>query len=591
VTTTRNVFKVFLSHTRQYKWSVILTIFLITLGQVVGVLSPWYYKLFFDALAKNGLAPETIYPILLHTLVTVLIIQIFFLVTSRAGGFLATHTATHIMADLEKSAFKYLLGHSHNFFANNFTGSLVRRVRRLSKSFADISENFLWIFLQNLIMISGAAIILWQRNYILSLILVGWVFLFLSASYLFTLWKLKFDEARANEDSHSTAVTADAITNSATIQLFTGRQFEEGLFDEAITRWRLAARKAWFLSDGNEAAQWLLMSLLEFGIMYAAVQLWLKGLLTVGDFVLIQSYLIAVFIRVWDLGRVIRKTYEAVADAKEMVEIMEMPYEIKDARQAKVLRVTKGKIVFKQITFLYRKKRKILNGFSLSIVPHEKIALVGPSGAGKSTVTKLLMRFHDLQKGMITIDGQDIAKVTQESLRSQIAFVPQEPILFHRSLIDNIRYGQREATDKEVIEAAKQAHCHEFIASLPEGYQTFVGERGIKLSGGERQRVAIARAILKNAPILILDEATSSLDSESESYIQEALAILMKDKTTIVIAHRLSTILKMDRIVVMEEGKVVDAGTHQELVKRKGTYKKLWEIQAGGFVEKKERIY
>lgn len=215
--------------------------------------------------------------------------------------------------------------------------------------------------------------------------------------------------------------------------------------------------------------------------------------------------------------------------------------------------------------------------------------MVGTSGAGKSTVTKLLLRLFDIAGGEILIDGENIAKVAQDSLREAIAFVPQEPILFHRTLLENIRYGKREASDEEVLEAAKKAHCHEFIAELPEGYQTYVGERGVKLSGGERQRVAIARAILKNAPILVLDEATSSLDSESEALIQDALHTLMEGKTVLVIAHRLSTIMKMDRIVVIESGKVVAEGTHRELLKQEGgLYQKLWNIQAGGFQEEDE---
>ncbi len=222
------------------------------------------------------------------------------------------------------------------------------------------------------------------------------------------------------------------------------------------------------------------------------------------------------------------------------------------------------------------------------IAPGEKIALVGPSGAGKSTITKLLLRLYDINSGAIEIDGQNIAEVTQESLRNAIAFVPQEPVLFHRTLMENIRYGRRDATDAEVIDAAKKAHCHEFIAALPEGYNTYVGERGIKLSGGERQRVAIARAILKDAPILVLDEATSSLDSESEHLIQDALEVLMRGKTVIVIAHRLSTIMKMDRIVVLEGGQVVAEGTHEELLQQGGLYHKLWSIQAGGFIVDEE---
>ncbi len=251
---------------------------------------------------------------------------------------------------------------------------------------------------------------------------------------------------------------------------------------------------------------------------------------------------------------------------------------------AAALSVREGAIAFEHIEFTFRPERPILHNFNLEIPGKQKVALVGPSGAGKSTLTKLLLRLYNLTEGSISIDGQNIAKITQASLRENIAFVPQEPVLFHRSLMDNIRYGKRDATDAEVIEAAKQAHCHEFISALPGSYDTFVGERGIKLSGGERQRVAIARALLKNAPILLLDEATSSLDSESEALIQDALKNLMRGKTVIVIAHRLSTIMNMDRIVVLEGGNIVADGTHNELLQRGGLYKKLWGIQAGGFI-------
>jgi ABC-type multidrug transport system fused ATPase/permease subunit len=226
----------------------------------------------------------------------------------------------------------------------------------------------------------------------------------------------------------------------------------------------------------------------------------------------------------------------------------------------------------------------VLKNFNLKIAGGEKIALVGPSGAGKTTVTKLLLRLYDVKGGAIKIDGQNISDITQDSLRDAISFVPQEPVLFHRTLMENIRYGRRGASDEEVLQAARQAHCHEFIERLPEKYNTYVGERGVKLSGGERQRVAIARALLKNSPILVLDEATSSLDSESEALIQDALETLMQGKTVVVIAHRLSTIMKMDRIVVVESGTIAAQGTHLELVKQEGLYRKLWSIQAGGFI-------
>jgi ABC-type multidrug transport system fused ATPase/permease subunit len=312
--------------------------------------------------------------------------------------------------------------------------------------------------------------------------------------------------------------------------------------------------------------------------------LWKQGQLTLGDFVLIQSYLLTVFNQLMGIGFNLRRFYDAFSDAGEMLAILQTPHGIRDKRGARHLAVDSGEVWFDDVSFDFRDGAPVLRQFNLTIAGGERIALVGPSGAGKSTVTKLLLRLYDVTGGEIKIDKQDIAAVTQNSLRDAIAFVPQEPILFHRSLMENIRYGWRDATDKQVLEAAKKAHCHEFIERLPQGYDTLVGERGIKLSGGERQRVAIARAILKDAPILVLDEATSSLDSESEALIQDALNVLMEGKTVIVIAHRLSTIMKMDRIIVMEGGAVVAQGTHLQLIRERGLYQKLWSIQAGGFL-------
>jgi len=311
-------------------------------------------------------------------------------------------------------------------------------------------------------------------------------------------------------------------------------------------------------------------------------------MVSLGIFAMIQSYVFTIIDNTWGFSRVIRNIYQSYADAKEMVEILLLPHEITDSNLAKELVVNEGEIKFENLNFNFNETRRVLENINLAIKPGEKIALVGPSGAGKTTFIRLILRLYSATSGEILIDGQNIEEVTQESLRKNISLVPQDPILFHRTLAENISYGKPDATKEEIEKAAELAHCSEFIKNLPLGFDTYVGERGIKLSGGERQRVAIARAILKNAPILILDEATSSLDSRSEALIQDALNNLMKDKTTIVIAHRLSTIQKMDRIILIDGGKVVEEGTHQSLLKKKNSlYKKLWELQAGGFLKDK----
>jgi len=269
---------------------------------------------------------------------------------------------------------------------------------------------------------------------------------------------------------------------------------------------------------------------------------------------------------------------------RQALSMLQEPISLADAPGAQELEVTKGKIHFQKVHFQYGKTTPLFSNKSVVIQPGQKVGLVGYSGSGKTTFVNLILRFFDIQSGQILIDGQDIANVTQESLRKKIALIPQDPSLFHRSLLENIRYGRVEASDPEVMEAAQKAHAHEFIMALPEGYNTLVGERGIKLSGGQRQRVAIARAILKDAPILILDEATSALDSFTESQIQESLAVLMEERTTLVVAHRLSTLLSMDRILVFDRGKIIEDGSHAALLEKKGLYYSLWKSQVGGFL-------
>ncbi len=584
---TRDVLRVFWEQVSKYKGSTLFMLLLIAFANAIDVLVPVFYKRFFDLLSGD-LSPgtETIAHLLIGTIVIIGVLHGLEWLGWRVSGLMSSWFQPRVMADLEQTSLSYLHQHSFRFFSNNFAGALVRKVTRLARSFEDFADQVQFHFIPLTFTLIGNLVVLYSRSSVLAGILLIWIFIFLFVNVVYARWKLKYDFKSAAIDSEATGVLADSISNAVTVQLFTGRLFEDGLFAEVTERMRRAQTFTWRLGELMDAFQSSFMFLIEFVIMYVAIRLWEKGLLTIGDFALIQGSLLGIFFKIWDFGRAIRRVFTSLADADEMVQILKMPHEVVDARRAKELQVQSGRIEFKNVTFSFNKTRRVLSKMNLIIKPKEKVALVGPSGAGKSTVVKLLFRFHDLEGGQILIGNQDIAKVTQESLRRNIALVPQEPILFHRSVMENIRYGRREATDEEVIEAAKKAHAHEFIEELPQKYETFVGERGVKLSGGERQRIAIARAILKNAPILVLDEATSSLDSESESLIQEALEELMRDKTTIVIAHRLSTIMKMDRIVVIQKGKVIDTGTHEELLKKdEGIYKKLWEIQAGGFIQ------
>lgn len=556
------------------------------LATLTGVIMPLYYKRFFDILSSaTGAQVNEVVKKLLAILVILAGFEFARWAFWRLAFFCANDFFSRSMANLTNTCYRYLNLHSFKFFNNNFVGSLVKRVNYFTRAFENICDRITWDLVPLLTEMFFVMFVLFRLNVYLGSAAAIWIIIFVSFNWVFSMYKIKFDLKRSESETKSTAHLADTITNHVNVKLFVGYNREVNVFAKLVDNVRKLRKFTWNLDNIFESVQAALSAGIDILLLYIAIRLWQQGKVTVGDFVLIQSYVMIIVGRVWGFGRLIRNVYTDLADAAEMTQILDTPLEIVDAPNAIKLVVNQGEINFKNVYFHYYEDRKIFSNFNLAIKPHEKIALVGPSGAGKSTVIKLLLREHDIQGGEIDIDGQRIDLVTQESLWSNISLVPQDPILFHRSLMENIRYGKSNATDEEVIEAAKLAHCHEFISGFTEGYNTFVGERGVKLSGGERQRVAIARSILRNAPILVLDEATSSLDSESEHLIQDALNVLMQDKTVIVVAHRLSTIMKMDRIIVVDHGDIIEEGTHEQLLKNKaGLYSKLWTRQAGGFI-------
>ena len=583
-TNTKLTFQLFWQQVRKHKISGFIVLLGVVGASATDVITPLYFKKIFDLLVQTQ-AKSTLVVQLVHILLTIAVIGLIHWVFWRLAVFFVAYFQASIMADLSDVCFKYLHKHSFSYFNNNFVGSLVKKVNRFTRAFEDITDKFFF----NIVLLTTDIIIilfvLTKKSLALGLGIAVWIIVFFIINLIFTRFKLRYDLARSEADSKATGLLADTITNNVNVKLFGGYNREVKNFGKAVGEVKRLRRLTWNLGNIYEGAQGLLSLVLEVGIFYMAILLWEKSILTVGDFVLIQSYIIIVLMRSWDFGRVIQHIYESLAEAEEMTEVLNEPHEIIDIKNALNLKVATGKLEFKDVNFYYHETRPILKNFNLTISPKEKVAFVGPSGAGKTTIIKLLLRMHDVSGGKILIDGQEIARVTQESLWHNISMVPQDPILFHRTLLENIRYGLPSATNEEIITAAKLAHCHEFIKDLPDGYDTFVGERGVKLSGGERQRVAIARAILHNAPILILDEATSSLDSESEKLIQDALNILIQGKTVLVVAHRLSTIMKMDRIIVIKDGKIAEQGTHNDLLKKSGgLYDKLWKVQAGGFI-------
>lgn len=568
----------------RYPWTLAAVAASVLAMQAVSITVPLYLKQLIDTLSSNT-PSDAVVEVLLGILVVYAALGAVNWIAVRVQRLGLMRMEYRVMEDLANDAFKSLLGHGQEFFQSNFSGTLTRRVTRYSRSFEQVFDSLVFNFFPTIIFSVGTIIVLYNRSHLLGLALLAWVLVFTVVQIIMTIWRHPLRVARAAADSRITGALSDVVTNHSAVQLYAGGTFEKNIFASVVEAWRVITARSWNADALIGGVQHALAIIIEVALLWIGINLWQKGVLTVGDFLLIQIYIIGLVNQIWNIGNTLRKLYDAFADASEMIDIMELPYSIKDADGASRIGVIDGSIRFDKVDFNYHDDRPILSNLDLEIGGGTKVAFVGPSGAGKSTVTKLLLRLYDVSEGAICVDGQDIRNVTQDSLRETIAFVPQDPVLFHRTLRENIAYGRQGATEQEIVDAAKAAHCHEFITALPQGYDTYVGERGVKLSGGERQRVAIARAILKNAPILVLDEATSSLDSESEALIQDALARLMEGKTVIAIAHRLSTIMKMDRIIVMEGGKVVITGTHDELLAHESNlYKKLWDIQAGSFI-------
>lgn len=511
-------------------------------------------------------------------------VYIIMFITWRVIEYAITYFELQGMRDINMRCFQSIQKHSFQFFTNNFTGSLVKKKGRMVAAFEKITDILYFHFLRNSLQIMGGVIMFFLVQPFFSMLFVGWLCFFVLITYFFSKWKYKYDTAAMAIDSKIGAISADSFSNYGTVKMFSGEKKEYSLFCDIVDEWYAKNLFTWNLSNHANAIQGFMMIILEASLIFLMIHWWEEGIVTIGDFVFMQSYLLFLMNQLWEIGRQIRYFFSEIANMEEMTEILNQEIEIQDKKNASDLIVTNGNLVFQNVCFSYQKARPVFQDFSLHIKPGEKVAIVGHSGAGKSTFVKLVFRFFDIQTGQILIDGQNIAEVTQESLRRNISLVPQDPNLFHRTIRENIAYGKTNASEEDILLAAEKAEASEFIRSLPDGYDTLVGERGVKLSGGEKQRIAMARAILENTKILILDEATSSLDSITETNIQKAITNVMKEKTSLVIAHRLSTIKSADRVIVLDTGKIVEEGTHTDLLKKKGTYCELWEHQVGGFL-------
>ena len=494
---------------------------------------------------------------------------------------LATITMRRIVSD----AFGRVQRFSADWHANNFAGATVRKISRGMWAYDLYADTVYHGFLPAAAVLVGVTVNLFLHWPQMGAYVFGAVAVYVVVSATMSTRYIAPANVVMNEaDSAMGAALADAVTCNPAVKSFGAERREDDRFHGIAERWRKQARHAWTREINGSAAQSVLTLILMTGLLSLALWYWSRGLATPGDvaFVMTSYFVVNGYLR--EVGMHVRNLQQAVNEIEDLVRFRRQAPGVSDRPGARALRAASGRIEFDRVTFAYgREAPALYDDFSLRIAAGERVALVGPSGSGKSTFVKLLQRLYDVDGGRILIDGQDIAAVTQETLRRAIALVPQDPALFHRSLSENIAYGRPEADRDEIVAAAKRAHAHEFISALPEGYDTLVGERGVKLSGGERQRVAIARAFLADAPVLVLDEATSSLDSVTEARIQGAIEDLMEGRTTIVIAHRLSTVRSVDRILVFHEGAVVEQGSHADLLAREGGhFKRLHALQLEG---------
>ncbi len=568
---------------RQFPWLAIGSLVSRLVSTVIFLIPPLFYKEIIDLLSSTTGIQEELMLNAIWVLMIIFWLKFGGFLLFRAYDFQGIALEMNIQEWLNNFFLKKLQYHSYKFFSENMSGSLISKFRKGVSAFEKLTDIFAWRFLPFVSNVLIILIIIGQQNFWISFWVLGVIIVFSAVQYWLYSYIQPYQEKANALDSEQGGLLSDLIVNNYTIKLFATEQREEKQY------WKLnhdaaSARKIqYYKSIWIRGSAGFISLLLEIGIMYLAIRMRGSWAISLGMIVLLQTYILRVIDFLREIGQTLRQTFVAISEASEMLEIIDMPHEIQD-KTSKKLKLQHWEITFQKVNFSYG-EHQIFKDLDLHIKPGERVALVWESGSGKTTVTKLLFRLYDIQGWEILIDHQNIAEVTQASLRGEMSMIPQDPILFHRSIKENIAYGKPNASDEEIIAAAKMARCHDFISHLKDSYETLVGERGVKLSWGERQRVAIARAILENKQIIVMDEATSALDSESEFLIQEAMEELMQHKTVLIIAHRLSTIMKMDKIIVMDQGKVVEKGSHKELLaKTDGIYKKLRDIQSGGFI-------
>ncbi|CAN7392653.1 ABC transporter ATP-binding protein/permease [Phyllobacterium sp. LjRoot231] len=555
----------------------------VLLSTLADVLTPLYSGRLVDAVVNGHATEAVVWDAAIAAFSTLLALSLGAIVLRHITFMQIVDLTLNMMTEIASGAFYRIQRFSTDWHANSFAGSTVRKVTRGMWALDLLNDTLLLALFPSVIMLIGSTALMAWYWPLMGLIIGIGSLLFVAVTASLSLGYVAPMARLANRwDTKLGGSLADAVSCNMVVKGFGAESREDARLAKVLTKWRDRTARTWVRGTWNGTTQGTMLLLLRAAIIGFALVLWSKGQASAGDitFVLTSFFILQGYLR--EVGMHIRNLQRSVNDMEELVDIQSQPLGIEDRPGAKPIRISNGKIEFDNVTFHYGAHRlPLYDRFSVTIRAGERVGLVGHSGSGKTTFVKLIQRLHDLKSGRILIDGQDIAGVTQASLRQQIAIVQQEPILFHRSLAENIAYARPGATQDEIEEAARQASAHDFISALPKGYSTLVGERGVKLSGGERQRVAIARAFLADAPVLILDEATSSLDSESEVLIQQAMERLMLGRTTLVIAHRLSTVRSLDRLLVFEHGRIAEEGNHEALIGLNGgIYRGLFELQA-----------
>lgn len=587
----KTIFKEYIRVTWEKRWGFLLVMIGVTTATILGIYVPIFYKNIANGFAQPY-SPETL-AMMMHNFWMVLLFYAGIWISWRVLEVGIVPVDDGGVCLLNKRCFTVLKQQKYDFFENSFSGSLIKQASRFSRAYEIIMDWFIFQLMQNVIGISFAFVLFYQHYPEFAYYFLIWVVAYIAWSVGFSIWKLKFDQAVATSDSKLGGAFSDAISNIFIVKSFALENSEQANINQKADVVYHKTKIAWILMFIAFAVQGIMTMGIELILVYLMIGKWQAGVFNVGEFVLFQSILLILVQRLWEFGRNFRNFFTALADASEMAEVFRIADIEKDSPNAKPLIISEGDIRFDKINFAYSdsivkdegsNSNDLFKDFSLHIKAGEKVALVGHSGSGKTSLTKLLFRFSDPQKGKIYFDGQEAKDFSLESLRKQISLVPQQPELFHRSVRDNITLNE-DVSEEEIRIAAQKSQSLAFIENLPDKFETMVGERGVKLSGGERQRIALARAFLENAPIVVLDEATSALDSITEKQIQTAIFELIKHKTAIVIAHRLSTILQMDRIIVLETGKIIEQGTHQQLLAKNGKYAAMWKHQSGEFLK------